>query len=111
MDKLIELSSRKEVLDYLTESPAIKELAFTAYPNASFYYGLEYYHLLLKELEFDYPDKRFIFYLNCLDDGALVQRALQKGFKYIIFSGKETIYQKLTEIAKHYDAYIIRASL
>ena len=83
-----------------------KSLSIKTPPGAAHFLGLNYIDALKNAVKQTYKHTHIEWHIDCIDDPAMVQSALSHGYKYILFSGNISVFQKLKEIAQPYNAHI-----
>lgn len=84
-----------------------KKVTLTNPEHSVYYLGLGYIKMAIDLAARAYPDARYEFICDVVDNACFAQAAMRMGFKTIKFSGSAQAYQKLLDIAGYYDVKII----
>jgi hypothetical protein len=76
-------------------------------PGAAAYGGPGFYMAMVELAQQRYPDVQVRAILDCGDDGAMAQMALQMGWRGLVLRGRATVREKIRQIAESYDAEVL----
>ncbi|MDE0724973.1 MAG: class II fructose-bisphosphate aldolase [Alphaproteobacteria bacterium] len=76
-------------------------------PGAAAYGGPEFYLAMVAAARAQYPTADVTAILDCGEDGALAQAALNLGWRHLVLRGGATVREKLRQIAKHHGGVVL----
>jgi len=84
-----------------------RQVTLLTAPGAAQYGGPEYYWAMVQAAQARYPQAKATAFLNCGNDSALAQMALQIGWRQLVLLGRESVRTKIRQIAQAYGGEVV----